>query len=153
MMKPYNAGDDPGVTGTYESDERQCRKDTATAWALHVNFPPEFTGTVLALLNEMLALQESGERDYGLVGRYLDEGDSWEEWGEPSKGDHDHHFVVYFSGENTRYADQPDRVWWLGSDIATHIYMRVIRSAEETFHPNLTFAVSTAGDFAEQVKP
>lgn len=152
-MREYNAGDDPGITGLYESDPAQCDKETATAWALHMNIPEAARDAVLERMSELAAVDSGvdlNHKVHGVTGRYT-YGDSYVEWGEPSRGDDDKHMVIYFDAENTKYTNQPNRAWWIGRHIADHAHVVVTRAIGDAAL-DVTFAVSAAGDWAEQLE-
>ena len=110
----------------YEHDPVLLDAATATVWALHLHVPdgPEARGEVLKRLS--LLPHVTGEFTHG---------DSWSEWGEPKDGEDDCHMVIY-------YRAAPHRAWEIGVEIANRTGLDMDPTK---------FAVSTAGDYAEQV--
>lgn len=114
----------------YEMDDVQLSTDTATVWALHLRVDQGAKGEVKrAVGTELppdLTSRITGEFTYG---------DSWEQWGEECQGDDDIHMVIY-------YKAAPEEACAVGTKIAESLCATRDR-----------FAVSTAGDYAEQLEP
>ena len=147
----YNSQVDGGNPALYENQPHQHDLYSCDVWALHLDIPAEAKDAVLEVLRKL-------PEEHGITGEYT-YGDSFQEWGE-GEGTH---LVVYFKHDNTVYADQPWSVWWAGERIANIAYAIVFARTEDdtllmkraklptgatvTTH----FAVSTSGDYAEQV--
>lgn len=110
---------------------------TATVWALHLNARPEMLGAILTAMSE--APETTGEYTY--------EGDSWVEWGTPTADLDDQHLAIYFRSK-------PEDAAILGASLATQASeaARTALHGYDTLTLPLPHHVSTAGDYAEQVK-
>lgn len=148
VMREYKFAEGKGF---YEDDDRFHNKATTTVWALHMNVRQD---QLQAVLDRMAMLPETtGEYSYG---------DSWEEWGEPAKGADDKHLTVYFTLKAYPPGDAPESAgdramarmevaWWVGYHLHNHASTAVLLSNNTSRPLREAFAVSTPGDFAEQV--
>lgn len=136
VMQPYdwNSRDYPAdmFPDAYENQEHQHDLSTCSVWVLHLNIRPEAKGAVLERMSELP--ETTGAFIYG---------DSWEEWGEKSKGDDDMHLAIYFKAN-------PREAWRIGSHIADHALVAAQRASNDAI--NTAFAISTSGDYAEQLR-
>lgn len=113
-------------TLSYEQREHQSDKSTATVWCLHIRCID--AADAEALLHHF----EEHFPVRWLTGEYLFQ--SWEVWGEESKGEHDLSLVVYFT------ADNPETAYLNAKYMAQTAYC---------WQPS-RIAISTSGDWAEQ---
>lgn len=106
---------------------------TATVWALHINLHASCKDAVL----ERLALvpEVTGEYTYG---------DSWGQWGEEVEGDDDGHMVIYFHSP-------PEQATFIGYHLANHVTFAAMKKLGGDSATIPAHAVSTAGDYAEQI--
>lgn len=121
--------------GMYESDPTQLSLDTATVWVLHLKCPPSAAPLVLERLAQIP----------DTTGEYLD-GDSWVEWGEEPADEDDHHLAIYYRARNYGRARS------VGEHLRTHAQSACLRAGIDLSFPDTDYAISTAGDFAEQIK-
>lgn len=148
IMQPY---DNPATcTDKYENDPVQCDKNTATYWALHMRVHPDQYEAVMQRM--ALCTQWSEEKP---TGEYL-WGDSWVEWGDTPRSENDMHLTVYFDSDPSpefigKGWTRQDWAWYVGQHLHNHAVYAVEQAGLGDLP--LDFAVSTAGDFAEQVNP
>lgn len=112
----------------YENQDHQHDVTTATVWVLHLHVRPEDKDAVL----ERMALHAcpTGEYTYG---------DSWRQWMETSEGDDDVRLGIYINAPTDSAARLADTL--------------ALNAAFASRNPNIAtdYALSTAGDFAEQL--
>lgn len=125
VMAPYVFVN--GGPNTYEDDNINLNLDTCRIWALHLRIPQDVSKEEI--------LHRVGHSPY-VTGEYLDEVDSWTEWGEP-QGEDDGHLVIYFQS-------LPQFAARRGEHLAILAVGQALQPAD--------FAISTSGDFAEQFK-
>ena len=141
----YNKGDRNDPRWYENQHPIQHNTSTATVWTLHLNARPEILGAILTAMSE--ASETTGEYTY--------EGDSFQEWGTPAeeyakfnKGDpmDDQHLAIYFRAK-------PEDAAILGASLATQASdaARMALHGYDALALPLPHAVSTAGDYAEQV--
>jgi len=124
----------------YENQDHQHDIYTATVWTLHLNVHPEAREAVLERVSQLP--EATGEYTYG---------DSWREWGEETADDDDRHMCIYFTAE-------PKQAYRVGAHIADHVHVVATRARSdllvllEATHPNLNFAISTSGDYSQQLQ-
>jgi hypothetical protein len=130
---------------SYErSHPTQHDTTTATVWVVHMQVEEPLLNTVL----ERMAVSPNTTGEYGF-------GDSWTEWGEAPHGPTDLHLAVYFRAKpHTAYATAM-HLWSAASIAAGRANGALLaRLKGTTTTPGVgnDFAVSTSGDFAEQIK-
>jgi len=125
------SGHDPRF---YENVDTMHSLDTCTVWALHMHVHPS---AVNAMLERAAVLTETtGEYTYG---------DSWTEWGEETEDDADRHQTVYFVATPARAKD-------VGDHIANSLTVAGVRALGGDMGNVPAHAISTSGDYAEQIK-
>ena len=130
-----------GHGGSYENDHpKQHDIQTATAWCLHLEVQePRRVRPILEALANVPVRATSGR----LTGEFIEEGDSFAEWGEPREEGQSGRLGIYFVAASIPEAQ------------ATGNFMAgiALRAAGE-FADDLAkhYAISTAGDYAEQIR-
>lgn len=130
----YDKGDraDP----RWYENQHPLQHDTATAtvWALHLNL---HESVLKPVLERMSVLPETtGEYTYG---------DSFREWGAtPPDDESDGHLVIYFHATPTQAAS-------IGYHMANHATIAAMQAFGAQGANIPPYAVSTAGDYAEQL--
>lgn len=114
----------------FEGDPQMCDTAQATVWVLHLNVHPSVKDAVLERMSELR--DTTGFYNYG---------DSFEAWGETSQGDDDKHLAIYFRARHP-----------LGRAYLTGAHLWAHATVAGGSRVGVNFAVSTAGDFAEQIE-
>lgn len=117
----------------YENQPEQHDTATATVWALHLHVHPSVADAVLERMSVMP--ETTGEFTFG---------DSWRQWGEPTEGEHDGHMVVYFHATPVQAAA-------IGFNLANHATFAAMTALGGDNADIAKYAVSTSGDYAEQL--
>jgi hypothetical protein len=134
----YNNGDRRDPRWYENQHPLQHDTTTATVWTLHLNVRPEHKDAVLERMSVMPEV----------TGEFTYDGDSWKEWGEATKNASDQHLAVYFHATPAKAKD-------IGAHLADHAQFAVARAygadALGVMNISPTHAVSTSGDYAEQV--
>lgn len=139
-MREYALGRDG--RGKYEDDPRECSTDTASVWVVHLNAQLCSTKAIEVVLDRVGMVGQN----LRVTGEYAFDGDSWEEWGTPATDDYQHkHLAIY-------YHASPSEAFLIGERIAifAFAYLQATMVNPRSLTPT-DFAISTAGDYAEQV--
>lgn len=123
--------DDPRWYENQHPDQHDVSK--ATVWVMHMPLAEE--GLPAALERMSVMPETTGEYTFG---------DSWIEWGEPATEDSGKRLGIYFHAT-------PAQAYGIGYHLANHVTIAVLRSSPEREVDVPPYAVSTSGDFAEQL--
>lgn len=132
VMQDY--GDQPGL---YEENPHTLDRDTAQVWVAHVHVHDPAAAPAML---RRAALYSVTTGEYGW-------GDSFVEWGEPPHDERDNHLAIYYSA-------QRGGAYNVGNLIATGAFMAAMRELQTDVENvgDVMFAISAAGDFAEQIE-
>lgn len=135
-MVPYGFNEGDRSDPRWYENQLPTQHDTATAtvWTLHINVHPSAKD---AMLERASVLPETtGEFIYG---------DSWREWGEETDDDTNRHLGIYFDAT-------PARAFQVAEHLCNHLVMAAVKAAGAQGGSMPEWHVSTAGDWAEQVR-
>lgn len=143
QMIPYEFTKGDRDDPRWYENQHPLQHDTskATVWTLHVEAGPKI---VQPILERMSVLPET-------TGEYLFAGDKWVEWGTPIESQSvldEQHLAIYFHATPATALEVGTRL----AEYATQAAVKVLDPYERLMMP-LPHAVSTAGDWAEQVNP
>lgn len=132
-LVPYEF--DPDAPTSYENRDGYAhqRKATCHYWTVHLHVEDEFTATHAAV-----TIGQHGMNVVPLTGHYTTT--SWSVWGEDPGDNNDWSLVIYFTTERS-------------GDLQTAYQRGKHLAALVGLDDDATFVVSTAGDWAEQIRP